>query len=392
MQPRKTGVGFTHLQNTRLSGDQGASVKQLLVVLLAWCLAPIGRAGGAILLQDNFNDGNAAGWEEFDGSFAVTNGVFEITSSGFCADARAVDGDPSWSDYSLDVDFQYGSGNAAAVLFRVETIESGCDAGRYYQFYAFPDVVGFCLMNFSGGACTVLKEAAASTPADVWHHLRLDVSGVTATAAIDGTEVLTHDGFSAYPTGRIGLKRIDGGTNRFDNVVVCSGGDCSASCGNGDVEPGEKCDSGSATGGFVGGTCGFCTASCTCRCGNGSVDDGEECDSGSASGGFVGGSCGFCSGECACETTTTTTSTTTASTATTSTVTTSTSTPSTTTTSTVTTTTIPRKECRAECKKLRQECRAACTGTKRETRACKRACTGHIRTPVCRKTGSCFVQ
>src|SRR5262249_6651441 len=31
-------------------------------------------------------------------------------------------------------------------------------------------------------------------------------------------------------------------------------------CGNGVVDPGEQCDSGSPGGGFVGGDCGFCTA------------------------------------------------------------------------------------------------------------------------------------
>src|SRR5262245_12565983 len=36
-------------------------------------------------------------------------------------------------------------------------------------------------------------------------------------------------------------------------------------CGDHHVDPGEACDSGSSTGGPVGGDCGFCTADCTCR-------------------------------------------------------------------------------------------------------------------------------
>ena len=81
-------------------------------------------------------------------------------------------------------------------------------------------------------------------------------------------------------------------------------------CGNGVKDAGEQCDSGSPGGGFVGGTCGFCTSDCTCECGNGVKDPGEQCDSGSPGGGFVGGTCGFCNADCTCTpgTTTTTTS------------------------------------------------------------------------------------
>ena len=34
---------------------------------------------------------------------------------------------------------------------------------------------------------------------------------------------MTYDGFTEYPAGRIDLKRINGGTNRYDNVVVSGG-------------------------------------------------------------------------------------------------------------------------------------------------------------------------
>src|SRR5262245_11196646 len=85
-----------------------------------------------------------------------------------------------------------------------------------------------------------------------------------------------------------------------------------AVCGNDIKEPGEQCDSGSASGGFVGGTCGFCASDCTCKCGNGITEPefGEECDSGSPDGAFVGGTCGFCNPNCSCTPATTTTTTT----------------------------------------------------------------------------------
>jgi hypothetical protein len=65
-----------------------------------------------------------------------------------------------------------------------------------------------------------LAETACAIGIDTTHHLRLDIIGQTATAYIDGTEVLTYDGFAEYPSGGIGLKSINSATTLFDNVVV----------------------------------------------------------------------------------------------------------------------------------------------------------------------------
>jgi hypothetical protein len=97
-------------------------------------------------------------------------------------------------------------------------------------------------------------------------------------------------------------------------------------CGNGVIDDGEECDpgSGSVDGAFPEG-CGVCLPNCTCEnssttvptttttttqpsvCGNGEIEPGEQCDSGSPNGGFVGGECGFCTAQCECEPVTTTT-------------------------------------------------------------------------------------
>jgi hypothetical protein len=60
-------------------------------------------------------------------------------------------------------------------------------------------------------------------------------------------------------------------------------------CGDHHVDPGEACDSGSSTGGPVGGDCGFCTADCTCTpCDPGQVLKGTLDFTLSAAGGTCG--------------------------------------------------------------------------------------------------------
>lgn len=56
-----------------------------------------------ILFQDDFNDGNADGWQQIDGSFAVINGEYQITSSSFFNDARTVTGSLLWDDFVFEV-------------------------------------------------------------------------------------------------------------------------------------------------------------------------------------------------------------------------------------------------------------------------------------------------
>jgi hypothetical protein len=175
-----------------------------------------------VLFSDDFNDGNADGWEEFDGTFRVVDGQYEVTSSSFANDARAVSGDPEWTDYRFETDFLFPSGHAA-MLFRVETIASGTDAGRYYQFHVFQNLAGICVMNFSGGNCRRVIDVMHTTTPNVWHRARLDIRGTSVDAYIDGNHVFKYDGLTEYGAGRIGVKRINGpGSNLYDNVLVTS--------------------------------------------------------------------------------------------------------------------------------------------------------------------------
>lgn len=197
--------------------------RAMFVGVLAFCGFAVAPINAQVLLSDNFDDGDAAGWTEYDGAFAVMNGEYTITTSAGCQDGRAVNGDPAWTDYQIDVDFFVDSSDAgahAAVLFHVQDIASGCDAGKYYQAFVYQDQVGFCLINDSAGFCTVLTTASVSTPLQQWHHMAVRVEGASVTMAIDDANVLSFGSLVEYPAGRIALKSINVESVRYDNVLV----------------------------------------------------------------------------------------------------------------------------------------------------------------------------
>ena len=181
-------------------------------------------ANGSLFFEDNFNDGDASGWEEYDGVFSVVSGEYQIESTGFGNDARAVIGESTWTDYVINLDFNLTrsdlTSHHTAILFRVEEIASGTDAGKYYQFYMTRDAVGFAELDYSSGNATVLAGTPYSLSLATWHHVQLRVEGASASAYIDGDLVLSHDGFDAYPAGKIGLKTMNDGVTSFDNVDV----------------------------------------------------------------------------------------------------------------------------------------------------------------------------
>ena len=194
----------------------------VLMAVLAFVTLTDGQmVTGKLRFEDNFNDGNANGWEEYDGVFSVVSGAYRVVSTASWNDARSVAGDPDWTDYVIDLDFNNQTmGNAACVLFRVQEIASGTDAGRYYQLHMYPDKVGFAEMDYSKGNAKLLAEVPYTVSSKRWHHLQISIKGTRAIAFIDGEYVLSYDGFEKYTWGRMGLKIINGGVVLFDKVIV----------------------------------------------------------------------------------------------------------------------------------------------------------------------------
>jgi hypothetical protein len=194
------------------------SATALFVLILC---GSVWAAAGNVLFEDDFNDGDAKGWEEYDGLFSVVSGVYQVESTGRYNDARSVAGDLSWTDYVIELYFNnQTTDRAACVLFRVQEVASGMDAGRYYQLHIRSNKVGFAEIDYSGGYATLLAEVPYTVSSQTWHHLQIRINGTRAIALIDGKYVLSYDDFGKYAWGKMGLKIINGGVVLYDNVTV----------------------------------------------------------------------------------------------------------------------------------------------------------------------------
>ena len=200
------------------------TIVKIYVVVLLCIFTLFSSANGTALFEDNFDDGNEDGWGEYDGVFSVESGAYRLESTGFANDARAVAGDSSWTDYTIDLDFNMvrldASNYSTSVLFRVTEIASGTDAGKYYQIYMHPDKIGFAEIDYSGGYAQSLIEIPYTIPTQTWNHVQLRIEGEQVMAYINEDFVLGLTGFNKYASGRIGLKTINDGVTLFDNVVV----------------------------------------------------------------------------------------------------------------------------------------------------------------------------
>jgi hypothetical protein len=192
----------------------------VIIVILMLC-GSVWAAAGNVLFEDDFNDGDANGWEEYDGLFSVVSGVYQVESTGRYNDARSVAGDLSWTDYVIELNFNnQTTDRAACVLFRVQEVASGMDAGRYYQLHIRSNKVGFAEIDYSGGYATLLAEVPYTVSSQTWHHLQISINGTRAIALIDGKYVLSYDDFGKYTWGKMGLKIINGGVVLYDNVTI----------------------------------------------------------------------------------------------------------------------------------------------------------------------------
>jgi hypothetical protein len=134
----------------------------------------------------------------------------------------------------------FGSAACRAIM------ENGMAAGPITKGVAAPATLAsvFCIAATGNGlvdaSADLAGPGAVSLPGTF---LVSDVAGSSSTTTTTPTTTMAPTTSTSVTTTTIPAPRCgDGKTN----------------------QPDEQCDSGSSTGGFVGGTCGFCTAQCTC--------------------------------------------------------------------------------------------------------------------------------
>lgn len=136
------------------------------------------------------------------------------------SDAFTLLGDPSWTDYHLDVD---------AALVKPGILELYGRAGTQKRPQSHQQ--GYLLQISNTGAWAVLKSdtegkrttlaSGTSLPLGVsqWHHLGLSFKGETITAFLDG-KLLTSVKDGSYASGQVGLGLTSYNNDQFDNVTI----------------------------------------------------------------------------------------------------------------------------------------------------------------------------
>lgn len=191
------------------------------------------EAAPAVLISDDFEDGDADGWTEQAGDWAVisqTNVAYRVVYTGTGDRSRRLYYDPvtatTWSDYYIEakmmVETPIDDGDWGMLMARWQT-------ERYYYYMVLQGDGRIRIRKYVNASSTTMATVDPDLSRDTWYTLGLDVTGtttVTLRAFLDGTPILTatDDPFDLVPgdlylTGTCALGSFDGSA-KFDDVVV----------------------------------------------------------------------------------------------------------------------------------------------------------------------------
>jgi hypothetical protein len=136
------------------------------------------------------------------------------------SDAFTLVGDPSWTNYQVQVDAELTKPGTLELIGRAGTQNrpQSHQAGYYFQI---TDTGAWTLLKSdANGNRTVLARAStAALGTGKWHKLGLSFNGTSITALVDGAAVgVVQD--SSYSAGQVGLGMTSYDTNQFDNLAI----------------------------------------------------------------------------------------------------------------------------------------------------------------------------
>jgi len=183
-------------------------------------------APGTVLLRDDFNDGAADGWTSSPLGLAagwnVVAGAYTYDGGGHTQVYR---GDPSWSDYTLEVKFRLTTLNnyPGGIRGRVNP-----DTGAGYAVWVYPETGQIRLVRatewrIDAPGLTVLGMAGGlSFEAGAFHMLHVTFVGSVIEVYYDGLLVIRATDTAAYASGLIALD-VSNQPIAFDDVAVTAG-------------------------------------------------------------------------------------------------------------------------------------------------------------------------
>ncbi len=179
-----------------------------------------------LMFYDDFQDGNADGWAQDQGTWQVSQpeGESKEYRSASMVDNISTAGTANWTNYSVQGYVNMtGEDGGVALLGRLQ------DASHYYQVELRKDVSGtgtkkWYIWKNDGEQWTELAGGSFNFAPNTYYLLRLDMSGSTLTAQIStdyggSFQTLGSGTDSRYTSGKIGVRSWDNFT-RFDTIRV----------------------------------------------------------------------------------------------------------------------------------------------------------------------------
>jgi hypothetical protein len=209
-----SGLQASTTYGYRVAATNGSGTSGYSNEASATTLAP--PPPGAILFQDDFEDGVADGWTESGGSWTVvTEGTKVYRQSGTSGDGISAAGDVNWTDYTVEVRARPVIFNSAGGFARL--MARYRDASNYYYLLLRSTQV-LELKKMVAGTATTLATKSFAVAADGWYTLRLEAVGTGLKGYVDGALELS------ATDSQLGAGRIAVGTYnaeaRFDDMLV----------------------------------------------------------------------------------------------------------------------------------------------------------------------------
>ena len=168
-------------------------------------------------LADDFNDGDADGWDYNEDYWSVIGGEF-VVNAPFGAAPGAWAGQECWSDYAVEADIMHTSLSKQRVDLVGRKTSGGFYAFEFYYHPSFTDRVA--LLKFDSSGARTIATGSFSFEPNVWYHRKMEFIGSKIKCYVNGTKVIeTTD--NSFSHGRTGFYVWNlGGESHFDNVVV----------------------------------------------------------------------------------------------------------------------------------------------------------------------------
>jgi len=199
-------------------GLQFLSLALLLSLLLATTLASLSRItraqmGWTTLFEDNFEDGNANGWQ-LDAGWQVEREGSNYVLSGSGHSWARLSAGHNWTDYRFSLRIKLIQ---EAVHLNVRL----SDSGRYFIRFGEEGVV-LNKQFWPGTLFNDLARADFPIATRKWHTVSITVEGNRLQVAVDGVDRIDYtDNESSLLQGSIALETIDQDSHvHFDNVEV----------------------------------------------------------------------------------------------------------------------------------------------------------------------------